>query len=184
MRKTVKGSIPALAGERFVPTPVVPDKKVYPRACGGTPTNRSRRLWASGSIPALAGERKKNAVCCSEVGVYPRACGGTVDIVAHRRLSVGLSPRLRGNAHLDAFLPEFHGSIPALAGERLAVAFFALVSWVYPRACGGTDHLTYMQIDNLGLSPRLRGNVDSAGDRGADLGSIPALAGERRYRPL
>ena len=95
--RSLRGSIPARAGE---PRDLVRDELVvgvYPRACGGTdaaallaavssglsPRVRGNRhpyvppLSQSGSIPARAGEPR----CCSTSPtarwVYPRACGGT-----------------------------------------------------------------------------------------------------------
>ena len=49
---------------------------------------------------------------------------------------------------------------------------------VYPRACGGTIKASNILTDEMGLSPRLRGNhLAHWGDR-QDLRSIPAPAGE------
>ena len=49
---------------------------------------------------------------------------------------------------------------------------------VYPRECGGTDHMFIKSVHSWGLSPRVRGNL--CGGRGNDdyIGSIPASAGE------
>ena len=115
---------------------------------------------------------------------------------------LGLSPRLRGNAPIYGSSNPPIGSIPALAGERRRVAMKGQLTWVYPRACGGTKLTMTVAGSYTGLSPRLRGNVNPAlgrrqsGRRGLsprlrgngpaairkplDKGSIPALAGERR----
>ena len=52
---------------------------------------------------------------------------------------------------------------------------------VYPRACGGTAFRLQVFNKLAGLSPRLRGNVAEARAAGFYPGSIPALAGERKY---
>ena len=52
------------------------------------------------------------------------------------------------------------------------------LKWVYPRACGGTDSCHYIFSDNMGLSPRVRGNHLLKGDFVDVCGSIPARAGE------
>ena len=71
------GSIPAHAGEPpWVSVISITVRRVYPRACGGTP----RPVQSSGRHP----------------GVYPRACGGTDEFVG-RASPWGLSPRMRGN---------------------------------------------------------------------------------------
>ena len=53
--------------------------------------------------------------------VYPRACGGTRLKAGLSILLRGLSPRLRGNGFQETPNLNFQGSIPALAGERLAL---------------------------------------------------------------
>ena len=193
------GSIPALAGERKKIYSTRLQGKVYPRACGGTAPvfasvfvtqGLSPRLRGNvpvalfshdqqGSIPALAGERSTALLKRCSTKVYPRACGGTHWPVFPLQRREGLSPRLRGNGRRMFTWSALQGSIPALAGERYRDISCQLLTEVYPRACGGTHaHLTFVN-GLMGLSPRLRGNVDtviSEVDRG---GSIPALAGER-----
>ncbi len=69
-------------------------------------------------------------------------------------------------------------SIPACAGEPNRVDSRTQAQWVYPRVCGGTSGLfTSLSLD-WGLSPRVRGNPQSAGMRIATYRSIPACAGE------
>ena len=72
------------------------------------------------------------------------------------------------------------GSIPALAGERAFAEAGRRTLGVYPRACGGTLDQTVVRVPHQGLSPRLRGNADASGLERTSVGSIPALAGERR----
>ena len=90
----------------------------------------------------------------------------------------GLSPRVRGNLResLTPVLP--HGSIPACAGEPGLPPFRRGGSWVYPRVCGGTSNPSFNSAVNLGLSPRVRGNLVQSGPIQVDEGSIPACAGE------
>ena len=49
--------------------------------------------------------------------------------------------------------------------------------------CGGTAHANRVRGQQLGLSPRVRGNLAAGAAGGADAGSIPACAGEPRPRP-
>ena len=49
---------------------------------------------------------------------------------------------------------------------------------VYPRACGGTVSFPKYHSSVNGLSPRVRGNHQSHAYIGAQVGSIPARAGE------
>ena len=151
------GSIPALAGEPFRAAPRLRQKKVYPRACGGTtpggnnpemevglsPRLRGNQLlWEPRvciprSIPALAGEPRARRLHCGRIEVYPRACGGT-----------------RGQWRFVQAFP------------------------VYPRACGGTVKSLSAASRSAGLSPRLRGNRRTSAPSHFIYGSIPALAGE------
>ena len=49
---------------------------------------------------------------------------------------------------------------------------------VYPRVCGGTCLFQWPDIAGVGLSPRVRGNLDLSVPAGCREGSIPACAGE------
>ena len=94
----------------------------------------------------------------------------------------GLSPRVRGNLP-----PAFRrlcrpGSIPACAGEPLSAMTSVLPDRVYPRVCGGTAQSGPPAAQCAGLSPRVRGNLDLAGRRIRERGSIPACAGEPKAR--
>ena len=172
-------SIPAPAGEPGHPLATSTPYRVYPRACGGTPSGAptvirvgglSPRLRGNlkaaggllhlyGSIPAPAGEPNSLAGKPPLRRVYPRACGGTG--VDNRRfvLGGGLSPRLRGNLRLPTCWRTPLWSIPAPAGEPSRIQHSVQMVWVYPRACGGTlISLGFHQQAN-GLSPRLRGNL-------------------------
>ena len=176
---------------------------VYPRACGGTTANRTGQPFEEGlsprlrgnaadpsgnrrfmaSIPALAGERTAMTADFNAAWVYPRACGGTRRSPKFIRSRTGLSPRLRGNDRSKTVSYRQPGSIPALAGERLAPPFRPESIRVYPRACGGTFCTHRRWASGRGLSPRLRGNVFCDLPLTIDKRSIPALAGERATTP-
>ena len=206
------GSIPARAGEPTIKGLAnLGRRKVYPRACGGTPNNRDgngHRRWSiparageplgdrsSGhqsnkhrSIPARAGEPQDEA---DSRGVYPRACGGTPPPLAKRPYLAGLSPRVRGNPSRSnpracggttLVPPVSLGSIPARAGEPQAATSLADAGMVYPRACGGTAILA-VDTQPARVYPRACGGT---GDTVAVSpwridGSIPARAGEPSY---
>ena len=51
---------------------------------------------------------------------------------------------------------------------------------VYPRVCGGTIEASTGHIVNIGLSPRVRGNLERKRASVYTTGSIPACAGEPR----
>ena len=150
------GSIPAPAGEPWSGAGPVPIR----------------------SIPAPAGEPGPWESSPPSPGVYPRACGGTEGEMSPTQTEEGLSPRLRGNLMDDGFRLSSTRSIPAPAGEPCPGWTPRPNPAVYPRACGGTNLYPPVYALSRGLSPRLRGNLDSD-IFGLELpGSIPAPAGE------
>ena len=199
-------SIPACAGEpphtrRFCSMPTV-----YPRVCGGTAEGRHGlpltqglsprvrgnqeppllRKSAVRSIPACAGEPPLSGSSLSFIRVYPRVCGGTLPWCGSSQPSNGLSPRVRGNQ--PGTLPNVNhaGSIPACAGEPPAAHRAPWPASVYPRVCGGTFLKRRFNTPPMGLSPRVRGNLQRRAAHRGPLRSIPACAGEplrRCYRP-
>ncbi len=151
-------SIPAWAGE-----PVglrLPGRwvEVYPRVGGGTqekrraihqdkglsPRGRGNRASPgrgspfSGSIPAWAGEPHRMLTRCMTNAVYPRVGGGTAWNRNSCPLARGLSPRGRGNLLLKLEEGINRRSIPAWAGEPMAVRGCDGGKGVYPRVGGGT----------------------------------------------
>ena len=192
------GSIPAPAGEPESRTPQQhPPPGLSPRLRGNQ-TRVGGQPMRPRSIPAPAGEPPAKRMSWSVDSVYPRACGGTLRSGGGARRSRGLSPRLRGNQLLPVrygvgqrsipapagnlpwiagmALPP--GSIPAPAGEPRRIGRRWLVSWVYPRACGGTGLPGAGVAQQHGLSPRLRGNHAVVLRAALDRRSIPAPAGE------
>ena len=132
----------------------------------------------NGSIPARAGEPRGREWLADEAKVYPRACGGT-SVYAHLEPNViGLSPRVRGNRPCGSRPACATGSIPARAGEPKSRRVPAILSRVYPRACGGTRTLMPSTRFASGLSPRVRGNPTAVTSIYARERSIPARAGE------
>ena len=135
------GSIPAGAGEPRGGALPGQGRGVYPRGCGGTvqyaqkeashqglsprvrgnPHAEHHLRLRVGSIPAGAGEPCKPSCRGRGARVYPRGCGGTVYLVFERGRGQGLSPRVRGNLNPDLDLAAVPGSIPAGAGEPLAI---------------------------------------------------------------
>ena len=191
-------SIPARAGEPGGQPFRVERRGVYPRACGGTQTDKLFAVPNEGlsprvrgnpvrtdvtvilnrSIPARAGEPRPPAFPRGIGSVYPRACGGTATDHRVAGSLAGLSPRVRGN--LVSFLVAAGAvrSIPARAGEPNSMCQWAMSTPVYPRACGGTGSVGPLPACPPGLSPRVRGNRISAIVLLIWRRSIPARAGE------
>ena len=73
-----------------------------------------------------------------------------------------------------------NGSIPACAGEPMPGIAIGEPTRVYPRVCGGTIAHNPAQTADVGLSPRVRGNLRPIRLVWILAGSIPACAGEPR----
>ena len=73
------------------------------------------------------------------------------------------------------------GSIPASAGEPWARLGRPGRPEVYPRECGGTVHEPVEAFENVGLSPRVRGNPKYPLHPSGQGRSIPASAGEPHH---
>ena len=74
------------------------------------------------------------------------------------------------------------GSIPACTGEPAGRMIETPGTRVYPRVYGGTSRVAAQFRVEGGLSPRVRGNPDLAGDLSTQWGSIPACTGEPQTR--
>ena len=197
------GSIPACAGEPRGAVPAVAAAEVYPRVCGGTgfhiPLNdpgqglsprvrgnllaRHFSVGQDRSIPACAGEPPTATAPSIIIWVYPRVCGGTPSGHRLRANRSGLSPRVRGNQPGGAAGRRKPRSIPARAGEPIALVHAVHSPRVYPRVCGGTLPASWRPWRTKGLSPRVRGNRCRWRPGARQGRSIPACAGEPPAAP-
>ena len=131
-----------------------------------------------GSIPACAGEPSKVLIAKTNITVYPRLCGGTHWLPYRSDEAQGLSPPVRGNRSGASAGRAVAGSIPACAGEPSGRVRRTGGIGVYPRLCGGTRTAHGPLIARWGLSPPVRGNLQSPLSARTIPRSIPACAGE------
>ncbi len=154
----LKGLSPRVRGNRANARRVHRGRSgLSPRVRGNRP-RYSILASGSGSISARAGEPAMGTDNTEVTAVYPRACGGTERGDDKGRMHWGLSPRVRGNRARQARNRPRRRSIPARAGEPSLLLFFFILRPVYPRACGGTEHVLVVLKFRAGLSPRVRGN--------------------------
>ena len=90
----------------------------------------------------------------------------------------GLSPRVRGILKQRKAMSVYTRSIPACAGDPMAMVGAGVMGAVYPRVCGGSTEREFQAGIVQGLSPRVRGILDRRGVRQAGHRSIPACAGD------
>ena len=191
-------SIPACAGETRHQAWWRTSFAVYPRVCGGnartweedvvalglSPRVRGKRgldrLGHSrrGSIPACAGETRPGCGTLPSAAVYPRVCGGNALNDDPLLKPGGLSPRVRGKRNTIRARCRLSGSIPACAGETGYDDLRRRDNQVYPRVCGGNCRRELLDVQNHGLSPRVRGKLPATVPVPAFPWSIPACAGE------
>ena len=89
----------------------------------------------------------------------------------------GLSPQVRGNPRPPTAPTRSPGSIPAGAGEPLAIDIHPYPIEVYPRRCGGTIELAAGIELAYGLSPQVRGNLCPRVNAMAEEGLSPQVRG-------
>ncbi len=137
-------------------------------------------MWLAlrGPIPACAGEPKTWATPSTTARAYPRMRGGTLIDVNRKSPELGLSPHARGNPlQHRAQLPPV-GPIPACAGEPPRGSCARRPARAYPRMRGGTVLSCCTCNGVVGLSPHARGNPLAFRVTPAQMGPIPACAGE------
>ena len=151
---------------------------------GLSPQVRGNRLgmlsqgFAQGPIPAGAGEPVQGDFGPLIGGAYPRRCGGTGRNRKQTAAEPGLSPQVRGNHANARPVLLCRGPIPAGAGEPGGVNRDGRQRRAYPRRCGGTALGMTKRKSAEGLSPQVRGNRVDHHLHVAELGPIPAGAGE------
>ncbi len=196
---SVRGSIPACAGEPTVVSVGGLTVKVYPRVCGGTigvvqsnyytaglsPRVRGNRIAGLGSlpvtrsIPACAGEPGTLSNHSPHRWVYPRVCGGTSAGGNAPGSRQGLSPRVRGNPAHDRQDPPCLGSIPACAGNRQQCGFSFWERRSIP-ACAGEPIQLTEPAPTLPVYPRVCGGTTGRSrSHQAHEGLSPRVRGNR-----
>jgi len=151
-------------------------------ACAGQPLQRAGKPGLVGSIPACAGQPSRCRAVPAGWTEHPRVCGATELHGPVGRHIRGASPRVRGNLETTVKNGGEMRSIPACAGQPTARSATHKINREHPRVCGATRGLpTYAQVV-LGASPRVRGNPYCHRHTGSNGRSIPACAGQPRYR--
>ena len=179
-------SIPACTGKPCAWTVGGRTREVYPRVYGETvarvimpdsksglsPRVRGNLLLLSGycllvrSIPACTGKPACRRDNDRRDRVYPRVYGETFAVTERSSSSIGLSPRVRGNRRWSVCRGPRHRSIPACTGKPRLAAARRPWPTVYPRVYGETGNVRKRDLQDLGLSPRVRGNPASRGSEG------------------
>ncbi len=130
------------------------------------------------SIPAWAGEAGHVGALFRLERVDPRVGGGSLGGAALVKAGEGRSPRGRGKLDIPHQRIAHSGSIPAWAGEALALRPACAYPRVDPRVGGGSIGVGLLVLLAVGRSPRGRGKHLQNQIAGIRKRSIPAWAGE------
>ena len=144
----------------------------------GNPRFSPPSRFCIGSIPTHAGKPPSTVTMTVVIRVYPHACGETRPGTADRPCGRGLSPRMRGNRALTTNFGTHPWSIPTHAGKPEIKPGDVFRVRVYPHACGETVVESPGARLVIGLSPRMRGNLDLLAIVRSGSGSIPTHAGK------
>ncbi len=198
-----EGSIPVCTGLPSSIQPCLLWTRVYPRVYGATCSicdrscasrglspcvrgYRPRRSWrgrVAGSIPVCTGLPYPPRPQSPLRRVYPRVYGATAPPSRPFSNAAGLSPCVRGYPSSLCKLRRKHGSIPVCTGLPEKSAGCRLRPRVYPRVYGATCSSPSSTEQSGGLSPCVRGYLDSGSIASRLSGSIPVCTGlplERR----
>ena len=143
----------------------------------GTPFPHLRFVVPVGIIPAHAGNTSAHCRMRISGRDHPRACGEHVSARRRPRRRRGSSPRMRGTLGLAPVLPSILGIIPAHAGNTRRPIVRPTWCRDHPRACGEHSVMAALTSRLRGSSPRMRGTRYERVRFVAELGIIPAHAG-------
>ncbi len=189
--------IPADAGNRSCLSPARCRGSVHPRGrgeqnlpalasignTGSSPRTRGTGHYSTLQamrgrfIPADAGNRFAPTARHSNGPVHPRGRGeqGTTPLLMHS--DRGSSPRTRGTVAVFSLEPVILRFIPADAGNRSSCQAARTCAAVHPRGRGEQHGRQWPGSWPPGSSPRTRGTGPDRGTRHAQIGFIPADAG-------
>ena len=136
---SISGIIPAHAGLTGAITPIQPEARDHPRACGAHGAWHSEQQEPRGSSPRMRGSRNFHKCQADILGIipahaglttflfcvldkirdHPRACGAHSRRATTIRWRSGSSPRMRGSLDMEYLNLVGVGIIPAHAGLTL-----------------------------------------------------------------
>ena len=198
IRLTARGTIPARAGETRPAASRMRPIRDHPRSRGGnqreifpfiplrgpSPLARGKPrckpcgLCFAGTIPARAGETPWPGQRPCGSRDHPRSRGGNFLPHVVVGLGEGPSPLARGKRTPLTFRIDRIGTIPARAGETARLGCHSTPCWDHPRSRGGNRPPSSRTRPSRGPSPLARGKLNGNRVGQADVGTIPARAGE------
>ena len=178
LQRSLKGPIPARAGQPAGGSGAGDEEGAYPRSRGatvgeqvgvgagaglsplarGNPPLGERGVGGAGPIPARAGQPGAPARLARRRRAYPRSRGATDNVDVFVGGGSGLSPLARGNRGPGRGGLSRSGPIPARAGQPSINPDPLKRAGAYPRSRGATPMPAPAPVPIQGLSPLARGN--------------------------
>ena len=200
----LRGIIPACAGN----TRPGPETRAclsdHPRVCGEHADKVDQQVIDMGSSPRVRGTRERRGPFHHDHGIipacagntrrgsrrshprrdHPRVCGEHSDEPFTAEEIAGSSPRVRGTLADNVHRIHDRGIIPACAGNTPMEFEPISPERDHPRVCGEHNRKVLTMCSEEGSSPRVRGTRVLGRDDEAELGIIPACAGNTsQHRP-
>ena len=195
-RRTV-GSSPRVRGTPRRPHLARAPCWIIPACAGNTWPLRISTRSMSGSSPRVRGTRVRDhhaehergiiPACAGNTAVitespllfrdHPRVCGEHLHTALRPRRGTGSSPRVRGTRVCRVAFEIEGGIIPACAGNTWGAALQGTWTRDHPRVCGEHQNALFLMRTFQGSSPRVRGTPTAQRWRPAEVGIIPACAG-------
>ena len=191
------GIIPACAGNTKRTRPWPAEAGIIPACAGNTGSSLVRWVRSSGSSPRVRGTLPRPVHRADHEGIIPACAGNTRtprgfrtgrrdhprvcgehDHIGHGGIRVkGSSPRVRGTPGRRVCAQAMRGIIPACAGNTLRPSHASSMHGDHPRVCGEHTEGTSKTARWQGSSPRVRGTLRRRRRARAEIGIIPACAG-------
>ena len=173
----------------------------HPRGCGEHFSAFPQVGYMDGSSPRMRGAHRRPDPADHGTGIIPADAGSTDEVISpirysrdhprgcgeHSILGVllpctpGSSPRMRGAHQWAPWVLKTARIIPADAGSTIRPMVVAPYTEDHPRGCGEHDCPKRSYGRFRGSSPRMRGALLNATQRGTLHGIIPADAGSTGY---
>ena len=151
---------------------------------GSPPRVRGKLIAAfnlSGSpriTPACAGKTYIAAGTDVRAEDHPRVCGENSINWTCQSAARGSPPRVRGKLIHDKNIQIFARIPPACAGKTIYHGLFMCLCQDHPRVCGENSNFLFIEINNSGSPPRVRGKPRIKHWERPYIGITPACAGK------
>ena len=130
--------------------------------------------------PAYAGKSRTVCGIRSKLEDHPRLCGEKLDAVTVLISTLGSPPPMRGKVVRCFGCRSKRRITPAYAGKSLFPPFLRQCPEDHPRLCGEKFVWRYVNYEEVGSPPPMRGKEEHRAIARAEQGITPAYAGKSK----